>query len=813
MSAQKLENFLIDQNNINDIFERKIEIGAVIQFNLFQKLIEEFIKRQKLINDKVNNLEIKINSMIPINLENTEKDKKETFEKLNIKKEKMFIINQKINNNANDNQISGSQNITNKDNAENNSVKNLEKNNNINSKNIVDNSKEERYEGFINEDIIIGIPNSASTNNNYNKVNSRIDKLEIYLKELNKKIVNSNVEEKADLSQLKSDLSEMKKNDEKIKIMEKSIIKMNQALKEYNILDYFKKENNHENKDSKENNEEESSTKILIKKIEITENKTKENEEDIYKMKKGLNDINDKISMDKNNYNDFAKEVSGNFNEMKFKNTNDINYLSNLIFKNIQDLKEEFNQNISQINRKIKDMVIEEVERNKNAISNNTNNNYINLAKINNEKLNNMNNDLKNYINKSISDTEKYLKSLMNNLGIDNLKKDIINLRPEINDKLTRSDLDYIDIKLNEFEAKLNNHNLQMEKIRKDVNICNESCSNSVKRIEYLSGQVAQGYQPDLEQIQREEIAKKLSQMKPEDLQSITSKDDFDKEIKNIYRKIEQTLEVESENYKFIQHIENRLKFFVTQNELKTMEECLINIIEDLKNDFSKKFMEKSEIMKNLKIIEFQIKNIYEGIPNILHLKEGDNWLLAKKSINNYLCASCESYIGDLKDKSSYLPWNKIPSHDGKKYRMGNGFSRMLQLVNMDLMKSAKRVSKNLTIKIDDKKTNQDLIRQLPRIGSQISMRHSNHPNSTFSLNQENLENKLNNSADGLENLAGINNNSNNNSNIIQELDESEKNFDYISRNFSKNNDNQNPKVIKIVKKKMIKKNNYKFFN
>ena len=806
MSAQKLENFLIDQNNINDIFERKIEIGAVIQFNLFQKLIEEFIKRQKLINDKVNNLEIKINSMIPINLENTEKDKKETFEKLNIKKEKMFIINQKINNNANDNQISGSQNITNKDNAENNSVKNLEKNNNINSKNIVDNSKEERYEGFINEDIIIGIPNSASTNNNYNKVNSRIDKLEIYLKELNKKVVNSNVEEKADLSQLKSDLSEMKKNDEKIKIMEKSIIKMNQALKEYNILDYFKKENNHENKDSKENNEEESSTKILIKKIEITENKTKENEEDIYKMKKGLNDINDKISMDKNNYNDFAKEVSGNFNEMKFKNTNDINYLSNLIFKNIQDLKEEFNQNISQINRKIKDMVIEEVERNKNAISNNTNNNYINLAKINNEKLNNMNNDLKNYINKSISDTEKYLKSLMNNLGIDNLKKDIINLRPEINDKLTRSDLDYIDIKLNEFEAKLNNHNLQMEKIRKDVNICNESCSNSVKRIEYLSGQVAQGYQPDLEQIQREEIAKKLSQMKPEDLQSITSKDDFDKEIKNIYRKIEQTLEVESENYKFIQHIENRLKFFVTQNELKTIEECLINIIEDLKNDFSKKFMEKSEIMKNLKIIEFQIKNIYEGIPNILHLKEGDNWLLAKKSINNYLCASCESYIGDLKDKSSYLPWNKIPSHDGKKYRMGNGFSRMLQLVNMDLMKSAKRVSKNLTIKIDDKKTNQDLIRQLPRIGSQISMRHSNHPNSTFSLNQENLENKLNNSADGLENLAGINNNSNNNSNIIQELDESEKNFDYISRNFSKNNDNQNPKVIKIVKKKNDKK-------
>ena len=31
--------------NIDDIFERKIEIGAVIQFSLLQKLIEEFIKR------------------------------------------------------------------------------------------------------------------------------------------------------------------------------------------------------------------------------------------------------------------------------------------------------------------------------------------------------------------------------------------------------------------------------------------------------------------------------------------------------------------------------------------------------------------------------------------------------------------------------------------------------------------------------------------------------------------------------------------------------------------------------------------------
>ena len=850
MAESKLEGYLMDENNMNDIFERKIEIGAVIQFNFLQKLIEEFIKRQKLINDKVNNLELKINSLnfVPKNSGISELDMQKDFDELNIdnidiKNEKNIQISNKGNNESqNNNKIEGNKNIiyneqnnienkyeivkNNNENKENEKINNkeiVEKNNDgidgINNMGVDKNNynieefkkiKEQKMEGFINNEIPYTplpnykyneTPSSPSPNNNYRKVNSRLDKLELYLKELNKRIVNTNIDEKADIDQIKSDLSEMKKNDNKIKIMEKTIIKMNEALKEYNILDYFKKDNN-EKKESKNDNENEPSTKVLIKKIEITENKTKEVEEDVSKVKKGLSDINDKISTDKNNYNDFAKEVSGNFNEMKFKNINDINYLSNLIFKNIQDLKDEFTQAISQVNKKMKDVVIEEIERNKNSLSNNASNSYISLAKINNEKINNINSELKNYINKSLSDTEKYLKSYINNLGIDKLRQDIVDLSHELDYKLIKTDLDYIDIKLNEFETKFNQQNLQMEKMKKDVNICNESCSNSVKRIEYLSGQVAQGSQIDLEQVQREEIAKKLNSLNPEKLQSIITKNDFDKEVNNLYKKIEQTLEVESENYKFIQHIEGRLKFFVTENELKSMEECLMNSIDDLKNEFSKKYMEKTEIMKNLKILELQIKNIYEGNLNVVHSKEGDNWLLAKKPINNYLCASCESYIGDLKNNKMYLPWNKIPSHEGQKYRMGNGFSRMLQLINTDLMKSAERLGKNLTIKIDDKKTNQEIIRQLPRIGSQISMRHSNYPNNTFSLNQENLENKFNNSADEIENLDNINsNNMMNNSNIIQEKDEKEKNVKNIGGSSSRNNYKQNPKVIKIIKK------------
>ena len=51
--------------NINDIFDKKIEIGPLLEFKLFQKIIEEFINRQNITNNKIDELEQKI-----LNLEN-----------------------------------------------------------------------------------------------------------------------------------------------------------------------------------------------------------------------------------------------------------------------------------------------------------------------------------------------------------------------------------------------------------------------------------------------------------------------------------------------------------------------------------------------------------------------------------------------------------------------------------------------------------------------------------------------------------------------------------------------------------------------
>ena len=55
-----------------------------------------------------------------------------------------------------------------------------------------------------------------------------------------------------------------------------------------------------------------------------------------------------------------------------------------------------------------------------------------------------------------------------------------------------------------------------------------------------------------------------------------------------------------------------------------------------------------------------------------LSKETGDNWLLAKKPVGMFHCASCDSFIGDLNSKNEFLPWNKIQPREENKYRMGH---------------------------------------------------------------------------------------------------------------------------------------------
>jgi hypothetical protein len=135
---------------------------------------------------------------------------------------------------------------------------------------------------------------------------------------------------------------------------------------------------------------------------------------------------------------------------------------------------------------------------------------------------------------------------------------------------------------------------------------------------------------------------------------------------------------------RYIDDIFVTLKTKASDKDLKNLEDYLTLKIEELKLNCTKKFADKAETQKNMKYLDAQVKHIVEVY--IKKMEKGDNWLLAKKPVNGYACASCESYIGELHDKNQFVPWNKYPVRDPneKAYR-----------VKLNLTLDWKRIFKN----------------------------------------------------------------------------------------------------------------------
>ena len=98
---------------------------------------------------------------------------------------------------------------------------------------------------------------------------------------------------------------------------------------------------------------------------------------------------------------------------------------------------------------------------------------------------------------------------------------------------------------------------------------------------------------------------------------------------------------------------------------------------------FSKKYVEKGELSRSIKQLELQIKSLeFDNKKN-----DAETWLMAKQPVGCFNCASCEANIKNVNPSNEYLPWNKYPQQD-KIYRMGKGFSHMLQMMTSEFVKS-----------------------------------------------------------------------------------------------------------------------------
>ena len=261
---------------------------------------------------------------------------------------------------------------------------------------------------------------------------------------------------------------------------------------------------------------------------------------------------------------------------------------------------------------------------------------------------------------------ERRFKRLLSSFNLNDILEDIAKLKDVKADKCDIPDSD----SFNHLFDDINNNHKKIESEIEEIN----------KRLDNI-------YSSMLNKDNKEDFD---NQINKEILQAYVTKDDLDTHIKeneDEFYKIKREISKIKDN---LSQVMTAIKKKAEQSELNGLKNNLMEKMEELVKACNLKFADKNECLKNFKHIEEQLKKILfllkkRNEQNV----EGDanNWLLAKKPINGYSCASCESYLGDLSnDIKKYIPWNRLPLRDSNEnlYRMGSGYSKMLQMINFD---------------------------------------------------------------------------------------------------------------------------------
>ena len=542
------------------------------------------------------------------------------------------------------------------------------------------------------------------------KLNKKVKILEISIREMAQKsiIINNDYtenNENVENNEITSDFNNNADSDEKINQLHTNLKNLEKKLKE--------KERVIKNQENKMNQ--------LIKKIELIELNTTEN-------KKTIKEINTELfNLQRLKLEDLVNEF------YKFKNQND---------KENKDLKNLIDEKITEFKNNLLG--------NNNQDSNNQEDKKTpsTLSEI---QMREMGNELKNYVSKNISETNKTLKNMIEDLNIEKINQDIKDIQNELKEKLTQKNLTALNIRLEDIESKIIDFNSQMIEFKHSFDHLNEHSGKVDKNIEFLSmnlNRIAQN-EPPLRKDNSNENIKKNNQV----YQDFIKKEVYEEDMTKILKKIEKIFVFQQDSLTKLDNYEKKLKFFATDKDIKNIEHYTLNMVQEFKVNAVKKFMDKKEGNKSMKLLGLQIKNINEflNINNASKSNISSDRILVNNIQNNNFCPSCESKISNqgIGYNREYISSRSQDKNESQNYRMGQGFSHLLKLINCDLMRSAEKINNDLNIKIDDNaKSNNEIIngsalenKSLPRLNSQKSFCLLNAEVKSSELDSSNINN------------------------------------------------------------------------
>ena len=440
----------------------------------------------------------------------------------------------------------------------------------------------------------------------------------------------------------------------------------------------------------------------VFKKTELIDEKIKRLDDGINKMEVENKNIKNFAEILKLSSEDIRRMIK-NLEELESKNAED--NLSTL--NQINDFKNEYKKNNINIEKKIGEMnninnnLFEKIQKNLSDIELRLRETETNISKfeniptndnvVNNEHFKKLKDEFVETIKelkKKDSDLEKQIEILKSNSEIKKINEDLSKLVKELDQKINNKD--FLDLK-----DKISLQNLNINNLRDTIDRISETSNKGkndmgflLKRVEALSAaQVST--RTALDELIGKEQEFIFDSSKYLELSS------FNKFLSGLQKEKEKSEQTFNSINKLLNEMAEMIKTKSSSEDMKIFEDIINNKLEELKLYSIKKFSDKIENNKNIKFLDSQIRHIIDVY--IKKLDKSDSWLIAKKPLGGYSCASCEAYLGELKKSQEYMPWNKYPNRERENnYRLGSGFSKMLNMINVDFKNQIDAIKDNL---------------------------------------------------------------------------------------------------------------------
>lgn len=419
----------------------------------------------------------------------------------------------------------------------------------------------------------------------------------------------------------------------------------------------------------------------VFKKFDLIDLRYKQEANEIIKIKKMMEnlqpvvekcerDINDLKEMDqklKEEIDGLKEKIEDNdkkYNELINDKENNVNQKMEELKSNIE---KKINDNDSDLNKKILDFL----KNTKKGSDENVNENEdVYKPNIYDE-------DVINTIEKKISDLRKKTNDLDNSFklfmkdsDIEEIKKNIKDLKFEMDQKITKESLkELYNLHLSDVD--------EIGDLRETVGTLFDEVRKNTKNTTVLANKV--------ESIVGNIITLKENRSGPSnqiiDFSKYIDNSKLNDVIKNFNNKIDKVYgEIDS-----LRRDLTDLQIDTKENEKKErvnhLEEDIYRQLAERKTILQKT---KNEIYKVIKGIEVQIKSISEELKQ---KQDADSWLLAKSPLKCFNCATCDAHIRKETPSEEFVSWNKMPHNE--KNRFGRGFSHMLQMMTYDLINNA----------------------------------------------------------------------------------------------------------------------------